>query len=416
MEGKQMKLKVDKRALSVVLLLFPMIKPVEDALAVIIGNSLAHVLIRVLSVWDYSSIFICLLLFINGVLKRKFPIQTYTKIIVCFSILCIVSTLREFSYNILYICRIIGNLWLIILLANIYSGERIKYFLQGCYLYLTLISIINSLSIYLFYPNGMNAVNYYLYGLDNMGFIIAFHGFLLGMICQIIYYDRIKNRFKLLYLLIFGAYVYSGSGTAIIITIASVIFILFYDTWLMKGITYKRALMICILVFVCITLIPTDGVFTEVSILLGKGSSFNGRTVIWAAMFDILPRHLWTGFGISPDVTQYYIGLYPSGGWLNSIGHMHNVVFEFLFRGGLIGFVFFCIMWLMSIEKMEKYNQYLVYRVLCTQLILSLLTCMFEYRIDTYTFWLVPICIYNIENLCEINTKKKFKGIKEEIN
>ena len=65
---------------------------------------------------------------------------------------------------------------------------------------------------------------------------------------------------------------------------------------------------------------------------------------------------------------------------------------------------------------MEKYNQYLVYRVLCTQLILSLLTCMFEYRIDTYTFWLVPICIYNIENLCEINTKKKFKGIKEEIN
>ena len=108
----------------------------------------------------------------------------------------------------------IGNFLLITFLANIYSGKNFYLFLRGCYIYLTFLSILNAASIYIYSP-GMYAENYYLFGLDNMGFIIALHSFFAGMVCDIRDIGKIKGKTIVLYTLIFLAYVYCKSGTAI---------------------------------------------------------------------------------------------------------------------------------------------------------------------------------------------------------
>lgn len=392
-------MKIKKSVLIIVLLLFPIIKPVEEGLEIFVGAGLAKGYIRLLSIWDYLSMGVCFLWFLINLKTRKLKIAQYMKIIFLISVVFVTATLREFGYEWTYICRMLGNLLLIAALANIYSGRKFQYFLKGCYIYLTFISLLNAISVYIYSPNGLYAANYYLFGLDNMGFIIALHSFFAGMICDLVENGKIRERTIGIYIFVFLAYIYCKSGTAIAICIATLVVLMFYRSQWMAFITYKKVLVILFAAFVSITLIRNIGLWEMVSGLLGKGNTFNGRTIIWAAMFSVLPKHWIIGFGIMPAVTQYYIGLYPSGGWLRGIGHMHNIVFEFLFKGGILGIILFVSLWIGCLKRMENNKKSLIYKVLCVQFLLSMMACMFEFRIDTYTFWILPICLYEIESL-----------------
>ena len=128
----------------------------------------------------------------------------------------------------------------------------------------------------------MYAENYYLFGLDNMGFIIALHSFFAGMVCDIRDIGKIKGKTIVLYTLIFLAYVYCKSGTAIAMCIATLVLLMLYRSRIMELITYKKVLLILSIAFISITLIQNVGLWVSVSNLLGKGNSFNGRTIIWA--------------------------------------------------------------------------------------------------------------------------------------
>ena len=134
-------MKIRKSVLIVVLLLFPIIKPVEEAIEILTGSSLAQMYIRILSIWDYLSMVICgLWLFIKWK-SGQVKIARYTKIILLSSLIFVFATLREYTFDYIYICRMIGNFLLITFLANIYSGKNFYLFLRGCYIYLTFLSI-----------------------------------------------------------------------------------------------------------------------------------------------------------------------------------------------------------------------------------------------------------------------------------
>lgn len=392
-------MKIKKNVLIVVLLLFPVIKPVEEALEIFMGAGLAKGYIRFLSIWDYLSMIVCVSWFILNLKERKVKIAIYAKMALLFVIVLVVATLREFTYEYTYMCRVLGNLLLVVILANIHSGKNFQCFLKGVYIYLTFISVLNAITIYVYSPSGMYEANYYLFGLDNMGFIMALHTFFAGMICDLSEKGKIRAKTISLYILIFSAYIYCRSGTAIAICTATVVGLVLYRLRAMRFVTYKKTLLIIFIAFISIALMQNVGLWKMVSNFLGKGSTFNGRTVIWAAMFSVIPKHWIIGFGIMPVVTQYYMGLYPSGGWLFGIGHMHNIVFEFLFRGGILGVGLFVYLWLGCIDNMETNRKSLIYKVLCVQVLLSMMALMFEYRIDTYTFWILPICLYEIDAL-----------------
>lgn len=120
-------MKIRKSVLIVVLLLFPIIKPVEEAIEILTGSSLAQMYIRILSIWDYLSMVICgLWLFIKWK-SGQVKIARYTKIILLSSLIFVFATLREYTFDYIYICRMIGNFLLITFLANIYSGKNFIY-------------------------------------------------------------------------------------------------------------------------------------------------------------------------------------------------------------------------------------------------------------------------------------------------
>lgn len=391
-------MKINKNVFIAAIMLFPIIKPDENSLAFLIGADLARLYMMFMTFWNYINIIICFCWFSYDVLRKKIRISKLTKLVLLLSSILVIATLREFTYDASYIIKLIGNLLLLFFLANIYTENKFLFFIKACCGYLTMLSIFNAITIYIYSP-GTYRESYYLLGLDNMGFIIALHAFFAGMICNIVEKNTIQLKLGILYVFIFGAYIYCKSGTAIMISCMLVLVLIFYKSNVMNIITYKKTILIICIIFLTVTLMPNTYIWQTISNMMGKGSTFSGRTIIWLAMFSVLPKHLVIGFGVEPEVTQHYIGLYPSGGWLNGIGHMHNIVLEFLFRGGIVGVVFFLLIWLGCIEKMEKFKSEIIYKVLCLQFLFTMVACMFEFRMDTYTFWILPICLYEIEAL-----------------
>lgn len=386
-------------------IVFPILKPTTEAMSVLLGNSVARLLYQLLEMWNFISIGIVVILFIykfrNGVSKKKIMSCTLLMLALCVSLS--ISTFSSNEYNIVNMVRIFGNMSLLFLLANIYDGDKFKYYLTAIYAYLTFVMFLNAVTIYVYYPDAMytpvaNNSNYYLFGLDNIGFIYSLHGFFLGMIRNLISKHKLTLRFIITYAFIFGAYIYAQCGTATVILAAVVVVLMLYSNRLFNLVDYKRTLVVCLLLYFAIVVIQNLGSATGILKLIGKSETFNGRLFIWAAMLVVWPMHPIMGFGITATVTQRYLAS-AGPAWLSEIGHLHNIVLEFLFKGGIVGLALFLLIWVGCYKIMQKNRGHLLAKILCVQLLLSWLTCMFEYRLDTYTFWLVPITMYFLDTL-----------------
>ena len=101
------------------------------------------------------------------------------------------------------------------------------------------------------------------------------------------------------------------------------------------------------------------------------------------------------------------LGLASGSVYISNIGHVHNVLLEFYFRGGLVGVLAFLLILIGPIRRMQRYSSSRIAQLVSLLFLLLWVTCMFEFRLNTYTFWLVPICVWHIGNLVDL------AGVKE---
>lgn len=402
MTGHKVSIKISRKTLFLCFLLFPVLKPAPDGLSVLFGPVLAGFLYRGLRLYNYITITITIYLFITKGIRRRAGAGTF--LIILLSMVLVISSMKMGNVSYKYLYEVVGNILMIFFLGNLYSREKIYYYIEAAYYYLTFLMIMNSASIYLFYPGGMYSAgtntDYYLFGLDNVGFMYTLAGFFLGQLYHMLKERKPVIRFYLVYLIIGSAYLYVRAGTGTIIVLACAITSVLYHKNLLRRIDMRIAGSICAVVYIAIVVFQSVGVFGWVLALIDKSTTFTGRTYIWEAMFRALPEHLWTGFGISTEVTGKYLMKYGMGrNWLKGIGHLHNVVLEILFRGGLSGLILFLLFWILLLKRMQKYADHQIANLLCIQMILQWLTCMFEFRMYIYTFWFVPMCMYEIESL-----------------
>lgn len=401
MKSVNFKLVINKKTIFIFFLLLPVLKPTSGALSALFGESTADLIYSCLRLYNYIVIAIASFLFVKKKAWRK---KWSTLIISLLSIVLVTSSIKmgNISYNYLY--EVFGNIMMIFLLGNIYSGRKIYYYVEAVYYYITVLMALNSASILLYYPNGMYSsgtnTNYYLFGLDNVGFMYTLSGFFMGQLYYALKEKKPPLKVYILYALISSVYLYVGAGTGTIIIFACVVMSIFYHMDLLRKVNIRLTMLICLIAYIFIVVFQSLGIFEWILGFIGKSVTFNGRTYIWTAMFKALPEHLWTGFGISTEITSYYLSRYGMGlNWLEGIGHLHNIVLEILFRGGIVGLILFVIFWISIKKNMTRYDYSRLASLLCVQMILQWLTCMFEYRIDTYTFWLVPMCMCEISSM-----------------
>lgn len=392
-------IKINCNVLKIFLLLFPIIKPTGAALEALFGGSLSGYIYLGLRIWNYISIACVVLMFIQRPKKKNISGIILT---ILFSCVLSISSIIMGEINLLYLYEVFGTIIMLFMLANIYSGDCIVHYIKAAYLYITVIMFLNSICIYKYYPyglyhSGLN-FNYYLFGLDNVGFMYAIVGCFLGILYYIVEEKKISLKFVVVYTFILGAYLYVRAGTATMIILMLILLMILYKMNLLKVLDYRKTMLVCIIAYFMIVIFQTLGVFEWVLSLIKKSTGFNGRTYIWNAMFSAWPAHKWFGFGISTEITQRYLGQ-NGPAWLGEIGHLHNIILEFLFKGGIIACTFFGMLWAFVYKNMMKYKEHPIAILLCIETLLVWFTCMFEFRFDTYTFWFIPICLYSMKDL-----------------
>lgn len=381
----------------ILLSLIPIIKPSLPALHTLFGNQLGSSISSFFSIWNLLSfLFVC----VYYLLSRTKP----TILFGCVVLLCIslwASNFLNDSLTIQSIGSIVCNIVIIFGLADIYR-KKINDYIHAWYVILTFYMIINSCTMYIYYPKGMyigglqlNNSNYYLFALDNVSFLYSMCGLFLGdILCQICIVKR-KLHYTM-YAFILFAYVYVQAGTAIAILALYVIFYILLLTRASKIFIYPNCLICMFISFSFIVVLNSVGIFQPLLNLIGKDITFSGRTYIWSSAITGLENgHLLFGFGNGSNVVPHILSSYGPR-WLIGIGHLHNICMQFFFNGGIIAVLLFILILLTPLLCVPNYKNYRLYNMIVCQFFLTWLAYMFEYRLESYTFWLIPIILFNI--------------------
>ena len=380
----------------------PIIKPSLPALQVLLGNQLGSSISSILSIWSILSFFFISVYYF---LSRTKPTILFScAILLCISLFA--SNFLNDSLSIQSIGPFICNIILIFGLSDIYK-KKIDAYIYTWYVVLTFYMIINSWTMYIYYPKGIyiggmqeNNSNYYLFALDNVSFLYSMCGLFLGdVLCQLRIIKR--NLHYVIYAFILFAYVYVQAGTAIAILVLYVFFSTLLRTRASKIFTYPNCLIFMSVSFSFIVILNSVGIFEPLLDLINKDMTFSGRTYIWSsAIKGLYEGHLLFGFGNDPNVVPHVLSIYGPR-WLIGIGHLHNVCMQFLFNGGVIALLLFVLILLAPLLCVSHCKNDRLYNLIVCQFFLTWLAYMFEYRLETYTFWLIPIMLFNINYIKE---------------
>lgn len=396
------------------------IRPAKEALIVLLGKIIGNLIYYILKAGNYIVLLILIGLMLYSIIMKKRKITMPTYFMLGYVMILFYSTVKMGSYSLIYLFELFGSGLAFFILFDLIGENKAIDCIRGIYYYLTFAMLLNSLTIYTFFPHGVYTIangnsNYYLYALDNVGFLYEIATLALGIVYYICYEHRIPIRTYIIHIFIMGAYFYAGAATAMIVAFLALIFILTYKIIcklrIMKIINLKMVIVASIFVFCAIVLSRSVSSFSWLFDLVGKDSSFNSRTSIWLAALNIWKTNWLFGVGTSGNVINMYLhlgGLSPA--WGNEIGHLHNVVLEILFDGGILAMSFFGGIILCPYRRMQKASEHIVSKILCVFFFLQWLSVMFDFRTNTYTFWLISILMYHIPYLTNYYNCLKRKG------
>jgi O-antigen ligase len=76
----------------------------------------------------------------------------------------------------------------------------------------------------------------------------------------------------------------------------------------------------------------------EILALMGRDTTFSGRTKIWAAVFQLILRRPLLGYGLaSATGTSIWTSVETAAGWEFGAGSTHSIYLDALFRFGVVG-------------------------------------------------------------------------------
>lgn len=400
-----------------------MLRPANLALQALFGAFFGEMLNAILKGGDYVLIAgVLFYAFISRCTRRKSLLTKQAWMIIGFIAVLTISTMMNGNINnIRAYYEYLGNIFCVVYLyqkARI-DDQRFFDFLKGVAWYFTFAMLLNSLSIYIYYPNGMYVLddgvngnnNYYLYSLDNVGFIISLCSFAITAVYDQYLGKKIKRSTIFMYLFIFVAYFYCGAATAILVSISLLIAMILHRIGCLKGWNYKWTLFICIISFGVVVSIQSFSAFDGIFTLLGKSSLLGGRLRIWNAAFKGWLDNFWLGIGIDSNITSAILKKYGfvTAGWGEYIGHAHNIVLEILLKSGLIGTFCFMGQFLLCYKGMMLHRKSKIAQFLCIMFLLFWITSLLDYRIEQICGWILIMFLYDIELLdCSI------RGIRNE--
>lgn len=314
------------KILFVSFLLFALIKP--DSLEYLGFSWLNYILVFV----DFFMIII-----LSGmVILKKYKVSHISKILIYMNLCVLLSTIIMSSDIISYI-KIAGPIIALSLLIDYSMQKNPEIFFKSFIFLIFTLYLINLITIFIYYPNGMYQMQLTSDGLYFMGYDNGMIYNLLPLCGMSLLYSYAKYNkliskvsiISILLTLISVLYVKSGSG--IIQIIVFIIILLFINNKIMKKIINPHTFFVSFLgLTILIVFFRIQNYFSWLFVdILGKDLTFTGRTQLWDYTIPIIINNILIGVGITGG--RPIIGI--NG---HSYPHPHCLILDILYKGGLL--------------------------------------------------------------------------------
>lgn len=330
-----MNLKINKVTIFYLFYFIPFFKPVELEIFPIIN--------LIYIIWKLISLCIGILLITLKISDYKINIYKNDSYIIGLFLFFLIYFLNELNSGDLVtaLSSIIVILELIIILSSSETTSKRKNmydaldFLFSITLFLQIVSVFYIRTGHIIFRN-IEGDYTYLLGTDNYSAFAT-----IPMLGAVLFFDyqskkkiiKLKNIFLCIGLCI--SYIYTGSVTAAIISIITIIsyIITKHNKLLLKLFTIKRVALVCAVILFLIVAFQVQNWILWLIAIVGKGekaSTLNSRTIIWGNALNIIKHNFIFGIG---ELSTAQVESYA----LYGVNHAHNLILDLLLKTGIIG-------------------------------------------------------------------------------
>ncbi|MEE3342815.1 MAG: O-antigen ligase family protein [Bacilli bacterium] len=335
--------------------------------------------------------------------KFHFKINKLFILLLFMQLIPIISTIYFKNYDQLFkaIYTMLSTLS-IVLLIDYKLKMSPECFLKSFTFYLGVLTIINIISFYLYYPS-MSPTEYYFYflGNDNGSIYETLTFISVGMVYCFYKYSKIPISYIMILVFILIGYLYVYSVNAFICIALVLLFCFIYKNPIFKKIcNIKLLVIVYIILFLLIVVFRSDsGLLPMILNFLKRDTTYSGRTFIWDYAFKYIYKY--------PIIGNGYEGLVLSYLKIHQI-KAHNIIIQYLYMGGL-SMIYFLLYSIKISLKKSKDNPGNISNLLIYVLFIFLVISLFDYYYSKIGLFVILCLLYESDIL---NRKKR----KEDLN
>lgn len=328
-------------------------------------------------------------------LKRK-KISLYCILFIIFQFCFVFSTYLNKNYGDLQnsIYLFVNNCSLF-LLGEYFIKKDVNIFLKYLSILFGIFIIINIITMFIYYPNGMYTdilgdPNYYFLEHDNGSFYYALPTILLFVLYNIRKYNKINFLCYGFIIINIIGYLYVWSTMAFSCLIFLLIVLLLFNNKIVKKIISSNIPEIIILsLLIGIVFFNIQNKFQDLlSNIFKKDVTLSGRTKLWEKSIEVINNNKLIGYG------QEYLDIRMKR---FGISHVHNIVLQILYNGGIVAMSFFSVLILKIRNNFKKYSSEKISQLLKIFVFIYFFSSIFDFYNTKFIVYIIFICCCNID-------------------
>lgn len=241
--------------------------------------------------------------------------------------------------------------------------------------------VIAACTMLIYYPNGMDQkqymdirgdVNFYFLGHDNKSYFIFIAVQCAVILFSLITYNKISGAAVIFNLIVTVAFFHVRSLAAMVCILLIWIYLLILlKKDVSKLLNFKNYYLVFLMLFLFVVVLNTQTFFSAFfNIVLKKGMTISGRTIIWEKAFAYIKKSPFIGYGYEPtNVLMLKFG----------INHVHNIVLDVIYRSGVTGGVIYAAVIVLCGKELMRYKTEPVAAFVSFMFFAFLLAASFDY-------------------------------------
>ena len=309
------------------------------------------------------------------------------------------------------------------MMFKVYLKESPRDFLKAISVYGSVLCIATAITMFIYYKPGEYAGgmkvagevldygrrvsgSWYLLGHDNSSFLYIYPLLIIYAVYELVFKGRISKLYYLVYLFVVYAFVFVNSSTAWVSLFLGLIVVFLSEKKekvlkLFSFINYKTAVLMILAFAILIVYFRLHYMFAFfIQGVLHKSLTLTRRTEIWDIAIPLVAKRPLLGIGLQSDAYNYAFF---------KVNHVHNVILELLYEGGVFSLICFLCGVVLYCRKMKRFRNSSLFILLSGAVIVYFFNTCLDFYPYTFPPYAILVLCENIDYLTDIRNESHNK-------